>query len=133
MTRGQRLNNLGNIRIGKPVFFGEVVPGSDSEFRQFDTVENGIRAIGKILLAYFNVHGLNTIREIIGRWAPPADNNPTDAYISNVAEGTGLDADAVLQPTQDIIQGITTAIIKQEQGEPAQLADVSAGVGRLFA
>ena len=39
-----------------------------------------------LLRSYYHRHKLYTIRDIISRWAPPADNNATDNYIARVSE-----------------------------------------------
>lgn len=117
MTRGIENCNPGNIRLGKPMFQGEINPSRDDQFRQFISMPYGIRAIAEILLTYQRVHKLYTIRQIINRWAPPEDDNPTDAYIMNVADRSGFDPDAPLNMLSSDDQiGVITGIIDQEQG-----------------
>lgn len=41
--------------------------------------------MAKLLRNYQSRHGLRTVREIISRWAPPAEN-PTEKYIAFVAD-----------------------------------------------
>ena len=45
----------------------------------------GYRAIFKILFNYYRNYKLDTIRKMITRWAPPEDNNHTEAYIKTVS------------------------------------------------
>ena len=49
---------------------------------------NGIRAIAKVLLTYQRQHGLDTLAELIERWAPAAEND-SFAYIDDVATRLG--------------------------------------------
>lgn len=56
-------------------------------FARFDSLENGICALGKLLLAYRGKDGMpgvgglgiDTVREIISRWVPGSEND-TEAY-----------------------------------------------------
>lgn len=74
-TRGVRNNNPGNIRRSRNLWDGMTVLNEpDSEYCQFTSPEFGIRAMGKLLGAYQDSHHLDTIRQIIGRWAPPSEN-----------------------------------------------------------
>ena len=79
LPRGLRNNNPGNIRRNSDVFQGEKT-SSDKEFKQFKSMAYGYRAIFKILSNYYRNYKLDTIRKIIGRWAPENENN-TNAYI----------------------------------------------------
>lgn len=90
---GLRNNNPGNIRVSKSHFKGEVI--SDNSFKKFETIIYGYRAMFTLLQIYHRVHGLNTIREIISRWAPPIEN-ATQAYIDYVATATNIHPDATI-------------------------------------
>ena len=94
LTRGVRNNNPGNVRIGAP-WDGLAPHQTDPAFCQFIDAEHGIRAIAKILMSYQDIHGLHTVRGMIGRWAPLTEND-TRGYAQFVAGhcGVGLD-DAV--------------------------------------
>lgn len=131
MTRCLQLCNPGSIRLGLPKFEDEMTPSCDDEFRQFSAMKWGIRAIGEILLTYQKKYQLRTIREIITRYAPPSDNNPTEAYIQNVADRSGLEPDATLDMTiADDMNGVITGIIDQEQAGLHSITpeDISEGV-----
>lgn len=128
---GFALLNPGNIRNGAATFKGEFKPSRDLHFRQFETMQMGIRAISVILLNYYEEEEIDTIRGIISRWAPPSDNNPTAAYIDNVAEVCGFDPDDTLDMhSPDTHQGIVTGIIQQENGSLGDitLADISSAI-----
>ena len=76
-TRGMRNNNPGNIRQTSIKWLGEEdysTPGvtdDDPSFEEFDTMEYGIRALGRLLRNYQRLYGLETIHQIINRYAPP--------------------------------------------------------------
>lgn len=129
---GIRNNNPGNLRPSSPPFLGQV--GENGGFAVYDAMSNGIRALAKNLRAYFEAHGLNTIRGIITRWAPAADHNNTDAYIAAVSETCDVGPDAklnVLEP--DTMYWIVVGIGEHENGRAefqslVDQADINAGV-----
>ena len=92
LPRGLRHNNPGNIRINSDLFQGEIRPSKDKSFKQFNTMAYGYRAIFKILSNYYRNYKLDTIRKMIGRWAPENEND-TDAYIKAVSDYAGIPAD----------------------------------------
>ncbi|MFJ5159683.1 structural protein [Pantoea sp. NPDC088449] len=116
-ARGIRNNNPGNIRWGDE--WRGLVPESlrsDKSFCQFISPEYGIRAMMIILNHYHTQHGLNTITDIIHRWAPPHESD-TQAYIDGVSTVTGIPA----QQHIDVTDGTTMlklirAIIVHENG-----------------
>ena len=123
IPRGIRNNNPGNIRKGND-WQGERSRQTDREFEQFSTPEYGIRALAKILLAYERKHGLNTVRTLITRWAPPNENN-TDAYANAVAGSLGVDADTPINVAEHL-QGLVSAIIRHENGQQPYSAETLA-------
>ncbi len=84
MVRGLRNNNPGNIRKGKTKWEGLAKEQTDSAFCVFTEMKYGIRALYKILKTYHKKYGLDTIEEIISRWAPENEND-TNSYINFVA------------------------------------------------
>ncbi len=118
IPRGVRNNNPGNIVYLKAnPWVGQIPydPAIESRFCRFDTAENGIRALGKLLQTYYNKHGRTTVRAIIGPYAPPFEND-TDAYIRTVAQRCGLGPDDQIKNIKDpVLLGVLmTSIIKQE-------------------
>ncbi len=111
--RGLRNNNPGNIRHGSK-WEGLEAAQRDESFCSFISPEWGIRAIGKILLTYQSKHNLNTVGEIIERWAPPIENN-TKAYASHVAELLGVKKDEPID-VHRYLSELCTAIIIHENG-----------------
>ncbi|NNJ15470.1 structural protein [Pseudomonas putida CSV86] len=91
--RGIRNHNPGNIRHVKGTRWqGMSANQSDADFVQFTGAQWGIRAIARTLITYQDKHGLRTPRLIIGRWAPPTENN-TESYIRSVANRMGVSPD----------------------------------------
>lgn len=76
LPRGIRNNNPLNIRIGNK-WMGEVENPTDKEFEQFVSMDYGLRAGFILLRRYINRYHLNTVHDIISRWAPPTENNTT--------------------------------------------------------
>ena len=98
--------NLGNIR---PV-------GSNNEFLQTPTREQGIKDIDANLLAYGQKHGINTLRGVISRWAPESENN-TKSYVDTVSKRLSLDPDQKIDLTDPAIRHLIGAgIMLQEKG-----------------
>jgi len=125
MSRGIRNNNPGNIRHGIDWDGLNEDQSKDEEFSQFSTPEYGIRAMFKILKTYDNKYNLNTIEEIINRWAPPIEND-TESYIDFVSSKVGKDRSEVLDQEDYIL--LVEAIIHMENGEqPYPLVLITAG------
>ena len=59
-------------------------------------------------------YGLNTIRAIITRYAPPVEND-TQAYIQTISQKTGLSPDRVLS-TEDDYKKVIQAMAALENG-----------------
>ena len=114
-TRGERNNNPGNIRISKIKWRGKIT-GTDTEFETFESPEDGIRAIAKILLTYQDKYNLKTIQQMICRWAPPAENN-TSAYVNAVcADCCEMSNVPVSLHDPVLLTKMVTAIIRHENG-----------------
>jgi hypothetical protein len=114
VPRGIRLNNPGNVRKSSIYWKGEVI-GFDHSFETFDSMEDGVRAIYMILIHYIKKDGLDTIMEIIHKWAPPVEN-ATGSYIKQVCKLTGMTADHPVQPTYEMLKPIVHAICVVENG-----------------
>jgi len=127
MTRGLRNNNPGNIRISSTKYQGEIQPSQDSAFKQFETMPYGYRAMFMVLYTYQKKYGLNTIEELINRYAPSNENN-TNGYIQRVSKQSGIPANQPIN-TQDKSQmiPIVSAMSEVENGVPAVKSDVEQG------
>jgi hypothetical protein len=127
MTRGLINNNPGNIRIDGVKWHGEVIPSRDSAFKQFEGMSWGYRAMFVTLNTYQKKYGLRTIRQMVGRWAPPVEND-TDAYVAAVARWSTVDADCRVTATnRDVMVPIVAAMSRVENGRAAVMSDVEAG------
>ena len=130
--RGWRNNNPLNIRRGKTKWVGEVdhltlvltdkmgnkttTKEYDRSFCQFSEMAYGWRATFKILKKYITEYKLNTISKIIGRWAPPNENN-TNTYIHHVSMCAGIDENEVVHITdEDAMLGIVQGMCTMENG-----------------
>lgn len=70
--RGLRNNNPLNIKKGD-IWQGMSKTGNDPVFVQFDSIEYGYRAAFIILAKYIRKYKLNTIHQIVDRWAPDGE------------------------------------------------------------
>ncbi|EMA3752573.1 hypothetical protein U2U59_001430 [Salmonella enterica] len=127
-ARGIRNNNPGNLEYSKTnPWMGQT--GDDGRFAKFETPEHGIRALGRNLMSYQR-QGIDTVNEIINRWAPPTDNNDTAAYIKAVCEQLGVSADEPLDSSNpDTLKALCAAIIQHENGsQPYSDQQLTSGV-----
>jgi len=117
LPRGIRNNNPGNIRHGSN--WQGLNPKSkniDPAFCVFTRSDYGIRALAKDLINYKKIHSLNTVRQIISRYAPPNENQTT-AYIQSVAKQLGVVPDTVIDiEERGILTVFIKAIIRMENG-----------------
>lgn len=127
MSRGLANCNPGNIRRSSSRYRGEVRPSRDPDFKQFESIEWGYRAIFVTLNTYRRKYGLRTIREMISRWAPPVENH-TEAYIRAVTARTGFSADAVLDTrSRKQMVPLIAAMSEVENGVKADFRAVERG------
>ncbi len=115
--RGIRNNNPGNIRHGEN--WQGLNPNSrsiDAAFCVFNTPVAGIRALAKVLINYKKLYGLNTVRQIISRYAPPNENQTT-AYVQSVARQIGVLPDMVIDiEERGVLTVFIKAVIRMENG-----------------
>ena len=145
ISRGLRNNNPGNIDFNqRNDWQGQLPPDPaiEKRFARFDSPENGIRALAKLLINYrgkdgmpgVGLQGIDTVRETINRWAPSVENN-TEAYVKAVAVSAAvLPNEQIDVRDRRILTGIVTAIIKHENGSvPYTSAVIAEGVRRALA
>ena len=127
MSRGLRNCNPGNIRRSKVHYLGEVRPSQDSDFKQFESMAYGYRAMFVLLDSYRRRYALNTLRQMLNRYAPPSENF-TEGYIRFVSQKTGILPDEELntRSERDMVP-IISAMSEIENGVKAVAADVEAG------
>jgi len=126
------LKGLGNHTIGSisggasgQTFLGGIVgsnpinnpggmrgPGGKG-FLQFSSPEAGLKAAYENLRYYEDKEGRKTIDSIIGRWAPPNENN-TSAYQAHVKEWSGLGDKNVSMRNADDAARVLSSITRQE-------------------
>lgn len=144
-TRGVRNNNPGNIDFNKRNNWqGQIgiESGPKGRFAVFDSPENGIRALGKLLLNYrgkdgmpgVGKPGIDTPVEFINRWAPSVEND-TNAYAMAVAKKLGVGIKEPIDLTQPkTLLALVSAIIVHENGyAPYPDAIIAEGVKRALA
>ena len=131
VPRGIRNNNPGNIRVGDK-WQGLMDPADmtaaqkrEKEFCVFAEPKWGIRALARLLIAYKDKHGLNTVAGIINRWAPPKGKSPTkgaytqntSGYIAHVCALTGFGPDEAIDVYRyEVMRPLVEAITLHENG-----------------
>ena len=92
-TAGRRNKNPLNVRYNASNdWFGrDSKEGTPAGFETFVSTAHGIRAADKVLEKYDD-YGVNSIREVITRFAPSSEND-TEGYIDFVAKEIGIGAD----------------------------------------
>lgn len=122
--RGIRNHNPGNIDRHPGVRWqGQADDQSgDPRFVVFKAPEWGVRAIARILITYQDHRQardgsrIDTIREIIDRWAPPAEND-TGAYARHLAALTHIGIDDTIDVYDyATMYRLVEAIITHENG-----------------
>lgn len=115
--RGIRNNNPGNIRWGEN-WKGLDPDGKskDKSFCVFEEPKWGIRALCKVLITYNRRYGLDTVQEIICRFAPENENDTT-AYMNHVAKLLGVKPDEQIKVCNErVMYTLITSIIQHENG-----------------
>ena len=127
MSRGLTNCNPGNIRQSKTRYKGERRPSRDSEFKEFESIAYGYRAMFVLLDTYSRRYGLCTIRQMLNRYAPPSENF-TEGYIRFVSAKTGIAPDEIVnsRAARDMVP-IVAAMSQIENGIPAVMVDVHRG------
>lgn len=125
--RGLRNNNPGNIEYQAFNQWSglEQDKPNDGRFCRFISPEYGIRAMAKILKNYTKREGLpgvgdagiDTVKEIIHRWAPPCEN-VTSVYVDQVAKVVGVKPDTPINIADRAVMALLIdAIIRHENGQ----------------
>jgi hypothetical protein len=95
---------------------GALMPGG--KLAQYKTPEEGLKALDDNLASY-GKKGVNTLADVITKWAPPNEND-TAAYIQNVARATGLKPDQQIDLSNPYVRHqISAGIVQQENGRQA--------------
>lgn len=117
VPRGLRNNNPGNlVHSSQFRWAGELSP-PDGPYCRFDIPFHGLRALTKNLWSYWSRDNCKSLRQIIGRFAPPNEND-TNAYLTDVAAKCDVSPDmAVDLRDQTFMFKLVTAIIQHENGQ----------------
>lgn len=133
ISRGLRNRNPGNIRRGNFRYKGECAASSDREFREFEAIEWGYRAMFVVLHTYAAKHGCHTIRSMIARYAPSCENN-TESYIRRVCRRTHLSEDRQIDTLdREAMVPLVAAMSEVENGVCALHKEVLGGWQLFFA
>lgn len=130
--RGVRNCNPGNIRKNSDLFQGEV-ESKDPDFKQFRSMAYGYRAMFKILRTYKNNYSLNTLEQMIYRWAPPGvDKNNPEAYTDFVSERSGIGRDQIVDVSNmtvmcRIVEAMATMECKTKKGWEPDMNEIRDG------
>ncbi|MBF8765322.1 structural protein P5 [Pseudomonas putida] len=145
-ARGIRNNNPGNIDYNpRNAWQGQLgleAGVAKPRFARFDYPENGIRALGKLLLNYRGKDGMpgvgrpgiDTPLEFISRWAPASEND-TNAYAQAIAKRLGVgQRDSIDISKPQILRELVLGIIVHENGSnPYPSALIDEGIRRALA
>lgn len=127
MSRGLENRNPGNIRRVPVRYKGEVRPSRDPHFKEFESLAWGYRAIFVLLDTYRTRYGIDTLRGMISRWAPPSENR-TEAYIRAVSADTGIGPDEALETLDPATMvPVAAAISRVENGTAADPDEIRRG------
>ncbi|WEZ90471.1 structural protein P5 [Pseudomonas sp. NyZ480] len=146
IPRGVRNNNPGNIDFNpRNAWQGQLgleVGVAKPRFARFDTPENGIRALGKLLINYqgkdgmpgVGGKGIDTVLETINRWAP-ANENDTRVYATAVAKrlGVGITEPINIKNLATLRGMVVSIIIHENGGNPYKAEVIDEGVRRALA
>ena len=113
---GVRQNNPGNLRSdGKTRWYGGNLPAK-GKFITFDTPENGIRAMARILRNYELKKRIGNLGTAIRTYAP-AKENDVPGYIRHVSGATGIQPDAPIHLSDPAtLRTLIPAMLSKEVG-----------------
>jgi hypothetical protein len=91
-------HNPGNLRVSA-WSQKHGAQGAMGTIATFNTEAEGVAAQTSLLQNY-QAKGFNTVRKVVEKWNPRAENANVDQYIAFVARAVGVDPDAILTPGQ---------------------------------
>lgn len=125
LPRGIRNHNPGNVEKNSIKWQGTRPECSDTRFVCFDSSSDGIRAMAIILHTYSHVHNLETVEEVIERWAPAPENDTEAmrAFLRDRLKG-------VSRVGPDNLNLLLEALIELENGiQPYSREVIQEGIG----
>lgn len=129
IPRGIRNNNPLNIRKTAIKWDGKI-DGQDKSFETFTNPEYGIRAAAKLLLNYQAYHGLNTVEQIINRFAPPSEND-SNSYADHVANEIGVEVDQPIKVEDHLYTMLKTMIVHENGTNPYSQGQILNGIAMV--
>lgn len=89
--------------------------------------------MAKVLINYKKLYGLNTVRQIISRYAPPNENQTT-AYVQSVARQLGVLPDVVIDiEERGVLTVFIKAVIRMENGiQPYSDETIQQGINSIY-
>lgn len=124
IARGYRNNNPLNLDQSANAWKGKIKPSQDKRFETFVSQPYGYRAALITMRTYISKYGLNTIYEIINRWAPADDGNNLLSYTKNVCNvinsrfGMNVTPDTVVtRDNKDLLTKMAYAMTISENGD----------------
>ncbi len=127
-NRGLRNCNPLNIRRTNDLWQGLAEHQPDPKFFTFKSMAWGYRAAFIVLRTYYHKYGIETVRDIIRRWAPPEDGNNTADYLRHVCHRTGFAPDKRLNPYNPTHMGpLVEAMSRVECGERPDINQIKEG------
>jgi hypothetical protein len=122
IPRGIRNNNPGNLdwRAENPwhgsIGVESMADGSKGRFATFKSPLYGLRAMMRVLIRYQTHHGLKSIGQIVGRYAPSIEND-TFNYARFVSKQMTVGVNAELDlKNEDVLVALTRAMVRHECG-----------------
>jgi hypothetical protein len=128
-----RNSNPLNVRPGQP-YEGLGTPSQQGGFCNFSTPVWGFRAVFRNFITKHD-RGVRSVRALVSEWAPPTDNNDTEAYIASVCKSADLKPDDVIElKSWPVASAVCYAMTQVETGAPFETywkaADMAEGAYR---
>lgn len=116
--RGIRNNNPLNIeKSAKNKWQGKLAKSTDRRFEQFINPVMGLRAGAVLMINHYDRRKANTIRKMVGIWAPPGEND-TEAYVEHVANLANVGPDETVSFHEyAILRPVLQAMVAHENGQ----------------
>jgi hypothetical protein len=134
IPRGIRNHNPGNLEASRIQWDGlqlvadmNLEQRNESRFCVFQAPHWGIRAMAKVLLRYYNHHGLKTVAGMIDRYAPSHEND-SNSYADAVASALHVSRGTFFEMNWVNLDLMLRTMIKHENGEQPYSWEIPAGM-----
>lgn len=105
---------MGIMRVAGVTWAGEAQDQPDDRLVKFSGPTWGMRAGVKTLQSYQTRDGIKTMRQAIGRWAPPTEND-TGAYVDDVCDRCSVGPDDEVN-FETLMPTLIKSIVVHENG-----------------